>query len=173
MIDLIHALNVSGMARDVGTRMGLTERECTILAVGGLFHDIGKMNIPPKILDKPGSLTKDERSIIELHTQLGYSLLRNMPDAIHKEVSHIALNHHERMDASGYLRKPASEQPIMVRIVAACDVLDALLTDRPYRRAWAWSGAKDYMMESAGTLFDSDVVDALLAVLEPKLSKGA
>lgn len=165
MKDYSHAVNVSVLSAKIGKQMDMDNGDCAILMVGGIFHDVGKMNIPSDILDKPSSLTSAERMIVEQHTIEGYKILAAMPDHIHKAIAEIALNHHERMDGSGYMGKYGSHIPVMARIVAVADVYDALISDRPYRAGWDKEKAVLYMQDHSGTLFDEDIVSALCCMI--------
>lgn len=164
MTDIEHAINVSTIAWRIGKQMHMDKKDRAILSVAGMLHDIGKMNIPPALLQKPSALTSDEYHIIQWHTTMGHLMLSSMPDEIHKHAAEVALYHHERCDGSGYIGLRKDEIPIMARIVATADVFDALTTDRPYRQAWHTEKAHAYLQENAGKLFDERVVDALIRV---------
>lgn len=162
MTDIEHAMNVSALARRIGKQMQMSGRDCAMLSVAGMFHDIGKMGVPPALLDKPTALTPDEYRIIQWHTTMGHLMLSSMPDAIHKEAAAVALYHHERCDGSGYMGLYKKQIPLMARIVAVADVYDALVSDRPYRKAWPAAQANAYLQANAGTLFDETIVAALI-----------
>lgn len=162
MTDIQHAMNVSELSRKIGEKMKLGERACALLAISGMFHDIGKMGIRFALLDKPDTLTPDEYKIIQWHTTVGHLMLSSMPDDVHKEAAEIALYHHERLDGSGYMGLAGNQIPVMARIVAVADVYDALTTNRPYRKAWTQSEAKLYLCGTIGKLFDGSVVTALV-----------
>lgn len=163
MTDIQHTISVSMLSWRIGKQMGMSEQDCAILSVAGILHDIGKMCIPPALLDKPGSLTPDEYKIIQLHTTMGQLMLSSMPDDIHKLAGGVCLNHHELWDGSGYPHGLRGEEiPLMARIVTVADVYDALVSDRAYRRAWPVEKAKAYLRENADRLFDGKVVGALI-----------
>ena len=106
------------------------------LAVAGLLHDIGKLQIPPAILNKPGRLTDDEYETIKTHPQAGADILANV-GSFDEEIP-IVLAHHERLDGHGYPNgSPASTIPLEARILSICDVFDALTSSRPYREPWS------------------------------------
>lgn len=154
-------MNVSVLSNTIGRQMNLSSQDCAMLSVGGIFHDIGKINIPSAILNKPAALTQEERNVIEQHTNYGYQMLLANPDSVHKAIADVALNHHECWDGSGYQRKYKGHIPFMARIVAVADVYDALVSDRPYRKGWDAKKAISYMQDNAGKLFEEEIVAAL------------
>lgn len=165
MIDIDHAMNVSDISRRIGAHMKLGEFVCSLLAVAGMFHDIGKVGIPGELLNKQGSLTPDEYKVIQWHTTVGHLLLSQMPDDIHKAAAEVALYHHERLDGSGYIGLRGTEIPLTARIVGVADVFAALLAQRTYRKAWALETTLEYMTGHAGKLFEPKIVDALAAAI--------
>lgn len=162
MTDIEHAMNVSALARRIGKQMQMSQKDCAMLTVSGMLHDIGKIGIPIALLDKPAALTPDEYRIIQWHTTMGHLMLSSMPDTIHKEAAAVALYHHERCDGSGYMGLHKNQIPVMARIVAVADVYDALVSDRPYRKAWPAIRAYTYLQDNAGILFDERIVAALI-----------
>ena len=131
--------------------------------MAGLLHDIGKIEaVFIDILRKPHSLTDEERAIIESHVTKGVSLLRELssvPESVIKTVRH----HHEREDGTGYPdRLLGDEIPVSAKIIAACDAVDAMLSDRPYRKALTTSVVREQLQEHAGKQFDHRVVRAMM-----------
>jgi len=127
---------------------------------GFLLHDIGKIGIPDAILQKPGPLTPEERRCIETHTVLGEQMLAGVV-FLQGEGLRIVRSHHERWDGRGYPdRRAGAEIPIGARAFAVADALDAMTSDRPYRRALPWSVARDEILAESGRQFDPDVVGA-------------
>lgn len=127
------------------------------------LHDVGKAEIPAEILEKPGPLSAPERAEVERHTLFGHRILiaSRLPDAV--SAARIALTHHERFDGSGYPNGLAGEAiPVAGRIVAVADVLDALLTDRPYRRALPLPEALELLATGSGSQFDPTFVQAMV-----------
>jgi HD-GYP domain-containing protein (c-di-GMP phosphodiesterase class II) len=121
--------------------------------MGALLHDVGKIVVPPDVLNKPGKLEPDERRLIERHPDAGVELIGDIdfPWDIRPMVRH----HHEAWDGSGYPAGLAGEQiPLSARILCVADVYDALATDRPYRRAFGHQKALDIMAAEAGTRLD-------------------
>ena len=133
--------------------------------MGGLLHDVGKLSVPLAILQKPGPLDDDEFAAIKRHPVDGRRLLEELggfPEAVRALVS----DHHERLDGSGYPRGlQADEMPIETRILAVCDVYDALVSDRVYREAWTPERALALLRAESGTGFDGRCVGALERVL--------
>jgi ribonuclease P protein subunit RPR2 len=127
---------------------------------GYLLHDIGKIGIPDAILQKPGPLTVDERTVMETHTTHGAAILAGV-GLLEGNGLAVVRHHHERWDGNGYPDGLADEEiPLPARIFAVADALDAITSDRPYRRAGRWESAADELRRGAGTQFDPVVVDA-------------
>jgi response regulator RpfG family c-di-GMP phosphodiesterase len=127
---------------------------------GFLLHDIGKIAIPDQILQKPGPLTRGERRRMQTHTVLGEQMLGGVA-VLHGEGLRVVRSHHERWDGRGYpdgLR--GNDLPLGARVFAVADALDAMTSDRPYRRAMKWTAARDEIAAQAGKQFDPDVVEA-------------
>lgn len=146
------------IARQLGYNRSMMEK----LAAGALFHDIGKILLDKKILNKEGFLNKEEKEHIKLHTTLGYQALKKCINLT--ELSRIvALYHHERMDGSGYPSGiKAGELHEVVRIVAVADTYDALISDRCYRQKWTSNQAVNFLIENAETKFDTKLVSAFI-----------
>lgn len=161
MYDIQHAVNVAHLSMKIGKRLGLDGDSLILLYVAGLFHDIGKMLVPENLLEKPTPLSQDEYGIIQRHTTLGHEILSQMPDEIHTAAAQAALYHHERLDGSGYFGLHGGQIPLFSRIIAVADVYDALLTNRPYRRAWKRDKALAYMQDNTSIMFDAGAVAAL------------
>ena len=154
-----HTSRVSDRAMILGKRLGLTKREIDALRLGGVLHDIGKIGIPHSILNKPGSLNSEEWKHIKGHPETGYKICLPLKDTLGPALD-IIRHHHEKIDGSGYPDGLRGEEiSILARIMAVCDIYDALITDRPYRRAMAKKDAKNILHQEAddGKL-DKDVV---------------
>jgi diguanylate cyclase (GGDEF)-like protein len=161
-----HARWITDLALKVGHELGLEPSELKRLELGALFHDIGKIGIPARILTKPGPLTPEERALVETHPILGERILAPIQQL--GEVRLIVRCAHEHYDGTGYPDHLAGEQiPLESRIVLACDAFHAMTTDRPYRRSLGVDEAKRRLVQASGTQFDPQVVDALLRVLGP------
>jgi HD-GYP domain-containing protein (c-di-GMP phosphodiesterase class II) len=160
-----HTRRVALRAVQVGEALGLTGQRLRTLAIGGLLHDIGKLQVPDEILKKPGALTDEEYAVVKRHADWGPRLLRELggfASGVHGLVRH----HHERLDGSGYPEGVAEARlDLDTRILAVCDVYDALISERVYREAWTHERAMAVLREGAGTLFDARCVEALGRVL--------
>ncbi len=146
----LHSIAVSALMVTFGSALGLSDEEIRGLGVAGLVHDIGKMCLPPTLLSKSGALSPSELAVTRTHPQLGYDLLKTIPD-IHSTALDVTRYHHEKYDGTGYPdRLIGAAIPIGARIAAICDVYDALTTVRPYKRAWTQAEAVDFMLRSNG-----------------------
>jgi diguanylate cyclase (GGDEF)-like protein len=160
-----HARWITDLALRVGQELGLESLELKRLELGALFHDIGKIGIPSRILTKAGPLTAEERAVVETHPILGYRILAPIEQL--GEVRFIVRCAHEHYDGTGYPDHLSGEQiPLESRIVLACDAFHAMTTDRPYRKSLGEDEARRRLIEASGAQFDPQVVDALLRVLD-------
>jgi putative nucleotidyltransferase with HDIG domain len=159
-----HTRRVALLAARVADELKLSPTSRRLLAIGGLLHDIGKLAVPLEVLCKPGALTDEEFAAIKRHPVDGRKLLEELggfPEAVRRLVS----DHHERMDGSGYpAGLTADEMPIETRILAVCDVYDALVSDRVYRAAWSPERAFA-LLEEESHAYDQTVVAALKRVV--------
>ena len=160
-----HTRRVAMLGVQVGEELGLPPVRLRSLATGGLLHDIGKLAVPDSILKKPGALDDDEFAVIRRHPEWGHHLLGQLGD-FSADIRRLVLDHHERLDGSGYPRGLTQAQlDLETRILAVCDVYDALISNRVYRAAWSHERAMELLYEGAGDLFDRRCVDALDRVL--------
>jgi diguanylate cyclase (GGDEF)-like protein len=160
-----HARWITDLALRVGRELGLEAHELKRLELGALFHDIGKIGIPPRILAKPGPLTQDERTLMRTHPVVGEKILAPIEQL--QEVRLIVRCAHEHYDGTGYPDGLAGEAiPLESRIILACDAYHAMTSDRPYRRSLGVEEARRRLVEASGSQFDPQVVDALLRVLD-------
>ena len=135
---------------------------------GYLLHDVGKIGIPDRILQKPGPLTRPERGLMETHTILGEQVLSRVA-FLRGEGLSVVRSHHERWDGAGYPDGlEGTDIPLGARVFAVADALDAMTSDRPYRRALPWGDAATEIRRQAGTQFDPSVVKAF-GSCEPRL----
>lgn len=156
-----HQKNVTKLACSIAEHMGLSEDLIKGLRIAGLLHDIGKISVPAEILSKPGKITKDERNIIKNHCRVGYDILKSIE--FQWPVAKIVLQHHERMDGSGYPLGIQGEKILLeARILAVADVIEAMSSHRPYRAALGLDEALEEIRINRGVLFDPVVVDACL-----------
>jgi putative nucleotidyltransferase with HDIG domain len=159
-----HTRGVALRAVQVGEELGLAPVRLRELAIGGLLHDVGKLAVPNEILQKPGALTDDEFDVIKRHPDMGADLVREL--GFSAQVGKLVRDHHERLDGSGYPRGlGAPDLDIETRILALCDVFDALLSKRVYRDAWTLADALELISRQSGTKFDPACVDALERVI--------
>ncbi|MGH3056723.1 MAG: HD domain-containing phosphohydrolase [Gaiellaceae bacterium] len=160
-----HTRRVALRAVQVGEELGLPPTRLRVLATGGLLHDIGKLSVPDEILKKPGPLDEEEFAVIKLHPEWGHRLLGELggfPDPVRR----LVLDHHERLDGSGYPNRLAGTAlDLETRVLAVCDVYDALLSERVYRAAWSHERALQLLRDESGTSFDPACVAALERVL--------
>ncbi len=160
-----HARRVARMSTSLGVALGLKSAEVTQVEHGALLHDIGKIAMPDSLIHKPGPLTEEEIGIIRTHPQIGYEIVRVVPNL--KGAAEIILASHEAFDGSGYPKGlKGSEIPIGSRITAITDTFDALTWSRVYRDPVSSSRAAAELVRCAGTQFDPEVVRAWLRIVE-------
>jgi HD-GYP domain-containing protein (c-di-GMP phosphodiesterase class II) len=168
-----HTRRVAGLAVELGEQLGLSPNKLRSLAIGGLLHDIGKLSVPAAILRKPGSLDDDEFSAIKLHPERGSELLSEL-GGFDDGVKRLVLDHHERLDGTGYPRGLRGEDlDLATRILAVCDVYDALVSPRVYRPAWTREQALELLRGESDAGFDGRCVTALERVLEGRAAPYA
>jgi putative nucleotidyltransferase with HDIG domain len=158
-----HSKRVTAYTIALARAMGIAPAEIKVIARGAFLHDIGKMAIPDEILRKTGQLTPEEQEVMREHCTRGYNMLRKIPFLA--GAAEIVFSHQERYDGSGYpngLR--GNEIPIGARIFAVADTLDAMTSNRPYRKAGSFERAREEILRCSGTQFDPGVVEALLAM---------
>jgi HD-GYP domain-containing protein (c-di-GMP phosphodiesterase class II) len=154
-----HSQNVIERTLRIGRIMGMNDVELVHVHRGALMHDIGKMGIPDSILLKPGALTDEEWEIMRKHPVYAYEMLSPIPFL--RPALDIPYCHHEKWDGTGYPRELKGEEiPLAARIFAVVDVLDALLSDRPYRSGWPEKKAIDFVYSQTGKHFDPKVIEA-------------
>jgi putative nucleotidyltransferase with HDIG domain len=158
-----HQSAVSVLSERIARHLGFQPFEAEGVAVAGLLHDIGKVGVPIELLLRPTALRQAERQLIEAHTTIGEEVLSSI--RFPWPIAQIVGQHHERLDGSGYPRGlGADDIRTESRIVMVADVFDAMLADRPYRRGHSLDVVLGYLRSNAGTLFDSDVVQALAVI---------
>jgi putative nucleotidyltransferase with HDIG domain len=160
-----HSQRVMAYAVEIARAMGCSKKQLDTIARGALLHDIGKIGTPDSILMKPGPLTVEERSVMQTHVGVGYGLLNHILFLV--DAAAIVLTHHERFDGTGYPQGLSGANiPLGARIFVVADTLDAMTSDRPYRRALPFATAREEMIRESGKQFDPEVVSAFLAIDE-------
>lgn len=157
-----HVIRMSHYARLLGERIGLGPASLDILFSTAPMHDIGKLGIPDAILRKPGKLTPDEFELMKRHVEIGAEIIGHHDNELLATARTIVLTHHEKWDGSGYpYGLSGSQIPLFGRVVAVADVLDALLSKRPYKTAFDLDQTMEIMNQSAGSHFDPELIEAL------------
>lgn len=158
-----HQQRVSQLAAALAGKLGLSEERQEGLRVAGLVHDIGKIHVPTEILAKPEALNRLEMGLVRDHSTVGHEILRNIP--FPWPVARITLEHHERLDGSGYPSGLGRDETLFdSRILAVADVVEAMNSHRPYRAAPGREAALAEIRDGRGRLYDPDVVDACLSL---------
>jgi len=160
-----HSERVATLATAIGSKLGLDSRSLEKLKRGALLHDIGKIGIRDELLYKPGNFTQEERARMNKHPEKGHFIALN--SHLLWDLIPMIRNHHENYDGSGYPDGLKAEGiPIEARIVSLSDYFDALVTERPYKKAFTKEKALDFVKEMSGKKFDPEVVDAFFAVVD-------
>lgn len=159
-----HQYRVSSLACAIARKMGLSEKQIEGIRIAGILHDIGKIYVPPAILNRPGKLVEIEFGMIKAHPSVGYNILKSID--FPWPVAEAVLQHHERLDGSGYPKGLKSEGIILeAKILGVADVVEAMSTHRPYRPALGRDISIREISQNKGTLFDACVVEACIKVL--------
>jgi putative nucleotidyltransferase with HDIG domain len=162
-----HQRRVSDLARAIAKEMGLSEERQDFIRTASTIHDIGKIAIPSEILSKPTKLTDLEFSLIKTHAQAGYDILKDIE--FPWPVADVILQHHERMDGSGYPQGLKGDDILLeARILAVADVVEAIASHRPYRPALGIDLALEEISRNKGIIYDADTVDACLKLFREK-----
>ena len=162
-----HQRRVSNLARAIATEMGVSEDQIQGIRLAGVIHDVGKISVPGEILSKPGRIGTNEFGIIKEHPQVGYNILKTVD--FPWPIAQIVLQHHERMDGSGYPNGISGENILLeARILAVADVVEAMASHRPYRAALGIDLALREISKNRGSSYDPKVVDACLRLFNEK-----
>lgn len=160
----MHVRRMSAYSHLLAREAGLATDWCETLYHAAPLHDIGKIAIPDRILLKPGRLTKEEFEVIKTHTTVGAKILEGSGSQILELARRIALSHHERWDGAGYPHGLAGDTiPLEARICTISDVLDALTSERPYKRAWSFAEAFEEVLSLSGHAFQPELVEIFRA----------
>ncbi|MCB9096516.1 MAG: response regulator [Arcobacter sp.] len=158
-----HVARVAYYSKLLAKGYGLSEKEQDILFYSAPFHDLGKIGIEDKILLKPSKLTNEEFETMKKHPKIGYEILKNSQSEYLQAGAIIALTHHEKINGSGYPNGLKGDDiHIFGRIVAIADVFDALTSFRPYKQAWSFEDAVNYLQEKSGKEFDTKLVEIFI-----------
>jgi len=159
-----HVLRMARYSRLIAEGLSLPMAVCEDIELAAPMHDIGKIGIPDGILLKDAPLNEAEFDVMKTHTRIGYEILKDSPSRWVLLGATIALSHHERYDGSGYPQGLQGDAiPLPARVVAVCDVYDALTSVRPYKGPWPVSEAIDYICQRSGSQFDPACVEAFLS----------
>jgi putative two-component system response regulator len=160
-----HIRRVSDYSTAIARSLGLPEGEVLILRYASMMHDIGKVGIPDRILEKEAALTLDERKEMETHTIIGNSIFEGSGSPMIKAAAEIALSHHEKYDGTGYPKGLKGEGvPLYSRIVAVADHFDAFVSKRVYKIAHSFDSGLVEIEQNAGIFFDPQVVIAFIKI---------
>lgn len=161
----LHADRVARYAEMVALELGMSTEAANTVKACGLLHDIGKIVVPPEILNKPGGLSGDEYEVVMRHTEAGYQILRSTEE--YMTAADVALHHHEWWNGQGYPEGLQGYQlSLTVRIITVADAFDMMIGDYPYRPKMSIKEASQELRRASGSQFDPRVVDALLAVID-------
>jgi PAS domain S-box-containing protein len=162
-----HQRRGADLARSIATEMNLPADQIDGIRMASIIHDLGKISVPAEILSKPTKLTALEFSLIKTHSQAGYDILKDIE--FPWPIARIVLEHHERMDGSGYPQGLIAEEILLdSRILVVADVVEAIASHRPYRPAWGINAALDEIEKNRGILYDNTVADACLRLFREK-----
>ena len=162
-----HQDRVSQLAKAIAKEMGLTEDRQDFVSTASIIHDLGKVSVPSELLSKPTKLSELEFSIIKVHSQAGYNILKDID--FPWPVADVVLQHHERMNGSGHPQGLQGESILLeARILAVADVVEAISSHRPYRPSLGISFALDEISKNKGILYDAKVVEACLKLFQKK-----
>ncbi len=162
-----HSQYVTRYAVLLAKKLGLSAESIEMIRKAGLLHDIGKIGVPDAILMKPFPLTPDEYQVVQQHTILGADILKNAHSMQH--LSPIVRHHHERYDGDGYPdRLKGKDIPIEARIIAIADSVEAMASDRPYRRALSMERIEEELIRNSGTQFDPMIIESMLQILQER-----
>lgn len=158
-----HVVRTAALAVRVGQRIGLSAGRLRALGLGALLHDIGKLETPDELLNKPARLTEDEYRTIQRHTAAGDAIVRTVPALV--PIAPLVRGHHERVDGSGYPDALRGESiPLEARIIAVCDAFDAMAHTRQYRQGMGGEKAAAILREHAGSQWDASIVEHVIAL---------
>ncbi len=155
-----HLIIVSALSYALSIQLGMNEERAKLISLAAMTHDIGKISIPESVMEKHGPLNDEEFELMKQHTESGFNILSLQKGKFFETASVIARQHHENFDGTGYIGLKARNIDPAARIVRIADVVDALLSERSYKKAWSEEEVKQYIEDKKGTLFDPAVAEA-------------
>jgi len=156
-----HSTRVADMAYHLGKVLGMTKEELKFIRIAGDLHDIGKIGVPDNVLNKPDKLESNEWELMKKHCDIGYNILSKANTF--KDISKIVLYHHERWDGKGYPKGLKEEEiPLASRILAVCDSVDAMKSDRPYRKSISDEICRHEIIKNQGIMYDAKISECML-----------
>ena len=162
-----HQHRVTSLACAIAEEMGLSKEKTEGIRMAGVIHDVGKIRVPAEILSWPGQLTEIDFNLIKTHPQVGYDILKQIE--LPHQVTKIMLQHHERLDGSGYPEGlKAKDILIEAKVLAVADVVEAMASHRPYRASLGIDKALEEISKNKGILYDPKVVDSCLKLFNEK-----
>jgi putative two-component system response regulator len=165
-----HQQRVADLAAAIAIEMNIPKDQIKGIRMGGMIHDLGKISVPAEILSKPGRLKEIEFSLIKTHPKIGYDIIADIE--FPWPIAQIMLQHHERMNGSGYPQGLSGEDILLeARILCVADVVEAMASHRPYRAALGIDVALDEIKKNKGVFYDSEVVDALFRLKISEIEK--
>ncbi len=160
-----HSKNVARLCRLLAERAGYSAEETSLIGMLALFHDVGKTGIPTEILNKPGPLTPEEYDVVKTHIIIGRDKIQSVAELL-MIAARTAYEHHERIDGNGYLHLTESEIHPYSKLIAICDVFDALYSRRAYKSQWAIDDISEYFRAQTGKHFDGSLVSIFFGALD-------
>jgi len=162
-----HQLRVAKLSCEIANEMNLNKLQLDAIRIAAILHDIGKIYIPNEILSKPSSLTETEFSVIKNHPLAGYDILKSID--FQMPIAKIVYQHHEKINGSGYPQGLIGNEIMLeARIVNVADVIDAMISQRPYRSSQGIGDALEEIQQNSGILYDPEVVDVCLYLFNEK-----
>lgn len=162
-----HQRRVSDLARSIADALGFSAEKIDAIRMAASIHDLGKISVPAEILSKPGRLTETEHTLLRTHSQVGYVILKQID--FPWPIAQIVLQHHERINGSGYPQKLRGDEILFeAKILGVADVVEAMVSHRPYRKAFSQDKALEEIRRNRGVLYDPNVVDSCLSLFNGK-----
>jgi putative nucleotidyltransferase with HDIG domain len=162
-----HQKRVADLACVIASEMGFSQDQIEGIRMAGTIHDLGKISVPAEVLSKPRQLTENEFNLIKEHPEIGYEILKEIE--FPWPIAEMVLQHHERVDGSGYPRGLTADKILIeAKIIAVADVVEAMASHRPYRPGLGLKKALSEIVASKGIHYDSEVVDACIKVFKQK-----